>query len=32
MLKVARVYTATAIDTCSKTRDVLKLRDQWSEG
>jgi acetylornithine deacetylase/succinyl-diaminopimelate desuccinylase-like protein len=31
MLNVARVFTATAVDTCSKTRDVLKLRDQWSE-
>jgi acetylornithine deacetylase len=31
MLNIARVYAATAIDTCSKPRDVLKLRDQWSE-
>ena len=31
MLKVARVYAATAVDTCSRTRDALKLRDQWSE-
>ena len=31
MLKVARVYAATAVDTCSRTREALKLRDQWSE-
>jgi len=31
MLKVARVYAATAIDTCGKTRDELKLGDQWIE-
>lgn len=31
MLNVARVYAATAVDTCSKKRDVLKLRDQWAE-
>src|SRR6266478_7581190 len=31
MLNVARVFTATAVDTCSKTRYVLKLRDQWSD-
>jgi hypothetical protein len=32
MLNVSRVYAATAVDTCTKKRDVLKLRDQWSEG
>jgi len=31
MLAVARVYAATAIDTCTKKRDVLKLSDQRSE-
>ena len=31
MLNVARVYAATAVDTCTKKRDVLKLSDQWSE-
>jgi len=31
MLNVARVYAATAVDTCSRPRDVLKLSDQWSE-
>ena len=31
MVNVARVYAATAVDTCSKPRDVLKIRDQWAE-
>jgi len=31
MLNVARVYAATAVDTCSRKRDDLKLRDQWAE-
>ena len=31
MLNVTRVFTATAVDVCSRARDVLKLRDQWSE-
>jgi hypothetical protein len=31
MLNIARVYAATAVDTCTKKRDVLKLSDQWSE-
>jgi acetylornithine deacetylase/succinyl-diaminopimelate desuccinylase-like protein len=31
MLNVARVYVATAVDTCSKSRDALKVPDQWSE-
>ncbi len=31
MLNVARVYAATAIDTCGRKRDELKLRDQWDE-
>jgi acetylornithine deacetylase/succinyl-diaminopimelate desuccinylase-like protein len=31
MLNVSRVFTATAVDVCGRTRDVLKIRDQWSE-
>jgi len=31
MVNVARVYAATAVDTCGKRRDVLKLGDQWAE-
>jgi hypothetical protein len=31
MLNVARVFTATAVDVCSRTRDVLKIRDQWAD-
>jgi hypothetical protein len=31
MFDVARVYAATAVDTCSKPRGVLKIRDQWAE-
>jgi acetylornithine deacetylase/succinyl-diaminopimelate desuccinylase-like protein len=31
MMKVARVYAATAVDTCSRTRDGLKLKNEWAE-
>ena len=31
MLNVSRVFAATAVDVCSRTRDVLKIRDQWSD-
>jgi acetylornithine deacetylase/succinyl-diaminopimelate desuccinylase-like protein len=31
MLNVSRVFTATAVDVCSRTRDVLKIRDQWAD-
>ena len=28
---LARVYAATAVDTCARPRDVLKIRDRWAE-
>lgn len=31
MLNVARVYAATAVDTCTKKRDALKLSDERSK-
>jgi|RhiMethySRZTD1v2_1073278.scaffolds.fasta_scaffold1068022_2 hypothetical protein len=31
MLNVARVDAATAVDTCSRNREDLKLRNEWAE-